>query len=358
VFEPATSHPLRRLARPFHSSASHSIRRRPHYASIKAEDLAKLEAAAAKDYPQLDTTDQALLAKRYSPSQIAAIRAAESAVDTRDLYTQGHKRTDDHRITYEDDDFSVVDGVLDRQPQKKGWSVGPGESMKIEFKTDEELELAYQNWCVDMAVKYTKNLTVDLPLIEEEDDAFTQSLFAEWEKFATNPRSLFNASSEEVYKMMEDPAYDTYAPQLPKLDDPLVKQTITAARAEIDPNMQRLQHRMGWSINDIRRIRTKVLVTRRVVNQTKMGKVASMYYLSVAGNGNGLMGIGEGKSTEPEDARRQSILAAIRNIRPIPRYENRTIYGEVFGKVGGVELYLRGKAPGTSPALLSSLSIR
>jgi ribosomal protein S5 len=43
---------------------------------------------------------------------------------------------------------------------------------------------------------------------------------------------------------------------------------------------------------------------------------------------------------------------AIRNMQPIPRYENRTIYGDVKGKVGATELQLRGIGHGVRSLLL------
>ena len=102
----------------------------------------------------------------------------------------------------------------------------------------------------------------------------------------------------------------------------------------------------GFTRDQIRRFRTKVLVEKRVTTVTRLGKIPSMYNLAVAGNGKGLLGIGEGKADEPETARQQATMAAIRNMVPIPRYEGRTIYGDVKGKVGAVELELMTRPPG------------
>ncbi|KAG9540659.1 hypothetical protein KCU71_g19643, partial [Aureobasidium melanogenum] len=52
------------------------------------------------------------------------------------------------------------------------------------------------------------------------------------------------------------------------------------------------------------------------------------------------------KSGEDEDAIRQAQYAAIRNMKPIPRYENRTIFGEVEGKVGASVVQLSSRPPG------------
>lgn len=115
----------------------------------------------------------------------------------------------------------------------------------------------------------------------------------------------------------------------------------------IDPHLLRLCQQTGMTQDEIKRIRVKNLVAHRVVNQTRMGKIQSLYYLTIAGNQNGMVGIGEGKAVEDEDGRRQAMMNAIRNMRPIARYEERTIYGEVEGKVGAAVVKLSSRPPGT-----------
>jgi small subunit ribosomal protein S5 len=116
----------------------------------------------------------------------------------------------------------------------------------------------------------------------------------------------------------------------------------------IDPHLLRLCQQTGMTTDEIKRIRVKNLVAHRVVNQTRMGKIQSLYYLTIAGNQNGMVGIGEGKAVEDEDGRRQAMMNAIRNMRPIARYEERTIFGEVEGKVGAAVVKLSSRPPGTS----------
>lgn len=115
---------------------------------------------------------------------------------------------------------------------------------------------------------------------------------------------------------------------------------------EPDPHMLRLCQQTGMTKDEIKRVRVKNLVMHRVVNQTRMGRVQSLYFLTIAGNQNGMVGIGEGKAAEDEDGRRQAMMNAIRNMRPIPRYEERTIYGEVEGKVGASVVQLSSRGPG------------
>ncbi|KAK5165402.1 28S ribosomal protein S5, mitochondrial [Saxophila tyrrhenica] len=117
-------------------------------------------------------------------------------------------------------------------------------------------------------------------------------------------------------------------------------------KEETDPHMLRLCQQTGMTKEEIRKIRVKNLVMHRVVNQTRMGKIQSLYYLTIAGNQDGMVGIGEGKAAEDEDGRRQAMMNAVRNMKPIPRYEERTIYGEVQGKVGASVVQLSSRGPG------------
>lgn len=116
---------------------------------------------------------------------------------------------------------------------------------------------------------------------------------------------------------------------------------------EPDPHMLRLSQQTGLSKQEISRLRVKNLVCHRVVNQTRMGKIQSLYYLTIAGNQDGMVGVGEGKAAEDEDGRRQAMMNAIRNMKPIPRYEERTIYGDVRAKVGATVVELSSRPPGT-----------
>ena len=129
---------------------------------------------------------------------------------------------------------------------------------------------------------------------------------------------------------------------------------------ETDPHMLRLCQQTGMTKDQIRRIRVKNLVSHRVVNQTRMGKIQSLYYLTIAGNQDGMVGIGEGKAAEDEDGRRQAMMNAIRNMKPVPRYEERTIFGEVEGKVGAAVVRLSSRPPGmfsTSPHIAPLQSV-
>jgi small subunit ribosomal protein S5 len=129
----------------------------------------------------------------------------------------------------------------------------------------------------------------------------------------------------------------------------MVRQTRRLSSEEDeDPRQKRLLQYLNWDKKQLRSIRVKTLVVHGVTNQTRMGKIRSMYYLTIAGNQDGLLGVGEGKSVEPDEGRKQSVMAAIRNMRPVPRYENRTTFGNLERKVGATKVQLFSRPPGKS----------
>ena|SRR5271156_4850927 len=102
----------------------------------------------------------------------------------------------------------------------------------------------------------------------------------------------------------------------------------------------------GYSAEFIQGLKTRRLVRRWVRNQTRMGKIPSYYTLSIAGDENGLIGFGEGKSSEPDIADRMAEMRAIKDMKPILRFEERTVYGELFGKFGATRIEIRARNPG------------
>lgn len=145
------------------------------------------------------------------------------------------------------------------------------------------------------------------------------------------------AQEEDVEAMLKN---------APKITTSSQEKTRAQHAEELDPRILRVSQQTGLPPSEIIKIKVKNLVNHRVVNQTRMGKIQSLYFLTIAGNGNGMIGIGEGKAAEDEDGRRQAMMNAIRNMRPVPRYEDRTIFGNVTGKVGASVVELSARPPG------------
>lgn len=247
---------------------------------------------------------------------MAAIEAGEAAIDPHDLAIQGTMREDPMAFEYTDD-FSKIHPVIDKPVRAPEENIDP----KLRYKSEDEI-------AGDFA-KFVRDLPENASRLD-------------YMKFVDNMR--LTVGKEEA----ERNPPSSLAPEIPKGLKALQRPGTKVGEADIDPAMKRLMRQTGLSLQDIRRFRVKNLVSHRVVNQTRMGKIQSQFYLTVAGNGKGLLGIGEGKSAEPEDARRQAVFNAIRNAQPIPRYEDRTIYGDVKVKMGAVEIELMTRPPGTS----------
>lgn len=277
-------------------------------------ELTPKQAAVLKNLKPYTEKDKAKLRNAYTPAQFAALEAGEEAVDAQDIAQQATIREDPMAFEYFDD-FSKIHPVIDKAVKAPKENYDP----KLRYKNEDEIAEDFAKFIQNMPDKPTR-----LDYIKFRDNL---RLTVGKEEAERNPRS-------------------SMAPEIPKGLDALQRPGIKSGEAEVEPAMKRLMRQTGFSLDEIRRFRIKNLVMHRVVNQTRMGKIQSMYYLTVAGNGRGLLGIGEGKSTEPEDARRQAHFNAIRNVQPIPRYEDRTIFGDVRVKIGAVELELMTRPPG------------
>ncbi|KAM3424724.1 hypothetical protein BST61_g6711 [Cercospora zeina] len=233
--------------RSFSTSPSHQRRIRNNLPSRSSAQLREEDALRHRLRPYT-AREQKLLALKYTPEQMEAIRAGERAISSEDLLRQGRFRTDPMRLDYIDD-FATVRPV------------------------------------VDATTAQLKEMDSDR-LLEGQQ--------------STIGAALSNTKPNKDKGRKED-------------------------QEETDPHMLRLSQQTGLSKEEIRRIRVKNLVSHRV---------------------NGMLGIGEGKAAEDEDGRRQAMMNAIRNMKPIPRYEERTIYGEVEAKVGASVVKLSARPPG------------
>lgn len=151
--------------------------------------------------------------------------------------------------------------------------------------------------------------------------------------------------SQEIPKI-EDPRWQ-YADSADYADEESEEQDDTGGASDESASAwKQLAKRLGQPVDKIEKYRMRPLVINRVVNQTRLGKIDSQYVLCVVGDENGIVGLGEGKAADTEVAIQMAHLNAVRNMKPIRRYERRTIFGEVVGKVGAVELKLNARPPG------------
>ncbi|KAG6840221.1 hypothetical protein C0991_008082 [Blastosporella zonata] len=88
------------------------------------------------------------------------------------------------------------------------------------------------------------------------------------------------------------------------------------------------------------------LIHRRIVQQTGKGKIPRMYCLMVVGNGNGMVGLGQGKDEDVPRAERKAFAQAVRNMDWVERFENRTIWTDMETKLGSTQIILRPRPVG------------
>ncbi|PAV15463.1 ribosomal S5 domain 2 [Pyrrhoderma noxium] len=88
------------------------------------------------------------------------------------------------------------------------------------------------------------------------------------------------------------------------------------------------------------------LVKRRITQQTGKGKKHRMYQLVVVGNGDGLVGYGEGKHEEMSEAHNKAYIEAVRNMDAVDRFEHRTIWTDMSIKFGSTRILMRPRPVG------------
>lgn len=323
--------------RQFHPSLAPLQNRKPQYPNIKAPENDSTDgqrpALKPEHFGAYTAEEKERLAKEYTEAQLEAIEAGESAIDPKDMAEQFHPRDDPMQFKYLDD-FSVIEPGIDRHVREP------------ESNTNHHIQLKTEDDFVDDFSQF---------FAEMPDDASG----ADFVRFADELR-LTKGSDLGELRPNSALVPDLFGPG-ETIDEPRTEEQKTAAERgekerslvaeEMTDAMKSLLLATGYTEQQVNSFRTKTLVAHSVTNQTRLGKVRRAYRLSVAGNGNGLLGIGEGKSDEAADAKTQSLYRAIRNMQPVPRYENRTIFGDVKGKVGAVELQLMHRPPGkmTSP---------
>lgn len=292
----------------------------------------------AADFKPYTPAELSQLRQHYTPAQMRAILAGERAVSPHDLATQTRFRTNDPWAIEYATDFAHHHPVLDKPIRAPESHHDPTQR----FKTADEIK--------DDVTDFIARLP----------DSPTGQEFLDWRDHEARlmvgkeaaEREPIHYLAPEIPKGIPGLA-DRARKKKQKKEPPTANPTSSSSSGgsqreeEISPALARLMKQTGLTSEEIKRFRTKLLVSHRVVNQTRLGKIQSLYYLAVAGSPTrGLLGIGEGKSAEAGDARQQALFAAIRNLTPIPRYEHRTIFGDVKGKVGGVELELFNRPPG------------
>lgn len=91
---------------------------------------------------------------------------------------------------------------------------------------------------------------------------------------------------------------------------------------------------------------SRVLMSRVVTQQTGKGKIARQAVLVCIGNGDGLVGYGEGKDGEWQRALEKANIEALRALDRVERFEQRTLFTELKTKLGSTKVILRPRPVG------------
>ncbi|KEF53041.1 uncharacterized protein A1O9_10949 [Exophiala aquamarina CBS 119918] len=330
--------------RQFHSS-SVQHNRKPRFPSVKHNDrkapthpLSYLKDRADKFF-----AEDGAAPERYSPQQRAAIEAAKKFGTLQHIKdSPGRMRAEPWTMDYFDD-LTTIDPVIDKPVRAPWTNIDDAQRMKDEDEIAEDF--------IEEAMKKTSLETwVDEDGVEHLVPGAGEN---EWMEFDKNQRLTTGREESELAPR------SALAPDLPNLSErkKLPKearsnktdeegQAFLAQREAPSPALVALMQMTGYSSKEISQLRVKTIIFHSVTNQTRLGKIRRAYMLSVAGNGNGLIGIGEGKSMEMSDARLQSQYRAIRNMQPILRYEDRTVFGDLKAKFSATELELYPRPPG------------
>ncbi|GFP58286.1 hypothetical protein ACSS6W_005485 [Trichoderma asperelloides] len=392
-----------------HTSIPRASKRRSRFRNVKAEEMGLLNPERLAKYrqekfPEYTKEELEILKSKYTPEQLEALKAAEEAINPDDLIFQGRLRDDPYRPQYIED-YTTLDPRYDVKPEIEGtpwepqwlnpsdWADKYGSKLAdlTDKKTSEQLTKAMVRALrrvkesngaelIDLTDEELVDLEKDPELLKkyliEEDgedkradaEAATitqeqvmkldQAINEEWKKELSKISDGLDSGEIEPsnLELIEDgPAgssrlHSAEAPELGKV--PGVEGLYKSAADPEDEGMdddgryQEIKRLTGMSLRDIQSIYRKVLVTRWVSNQTRLGKVRSTSVVAIAGNGNGRLGLGIAKSTEAGLAAETAQLLAIRNMKPIRRYENRTIYGKSTSKVSGTVVELFSRPPG------------
>jgi len=370
AFQSPTSSNTLSTSKPLPQHLLPSTRRPSNLNPQKEAELAnistKLSEAAALFRPYTPREIQ-LLRLKYTPSQVAAILAGEKTINLQDLAAQGSMRTDQMTIDYKDD-LSAIMPHIDHTVRGLDKDVDPD----IQFLSDEETKVKVVEWYENIYGK-----------AQEQDDLKENTETSKLEEELADQRAGLEAGlypgdglspSERMERMVhfarerdgidDDAEFERFAgqestfmfspkgklgmqktslqPDLPVTRDPRVQ----LVDESLDQYADAFNRETGLGRDAQRSINSALLVTHRVVNQTRLGKIQSHYCLSVAGNGSGMLGIGEATSTEMTNAVNKSAFDAMKNMKPVPMYEKRTIFGESGAKVGASIVKLSARPSG------------
>ncbi|GLB40802.1 putative universal ribosomal protein uS5 family protein [Lyophyllum shimeji] len=88
------------------------------------------------------------------------------------------------------------------------------------------------------------------------------------------------------------------------------------------------------------------LIHKRITQQTGKGKIHRQFVLMVVGNGDGMVGLGQGKDGDALCTEVKAFVRAVRNLDWVEQFERRTIWMDIEMKLGTMQLIMRPRPVG------------
>lgn len=172
----------------------------------------------------------------------------------------------------------------------------------------------------------------------------TQELFAFDRQLDVNPkRQLVSSQSNSVHLINDPPVFrpppgkpQAYAPPAAAFQETTTVLSGNDAAAQAS----------DLSLQEVMSLHRYALVIKRVSQMTPKGKIPTMFAMVVVGNGNGIVGLGQGKHALAARAIDKAFVQAVRDLTAVDRFENRTIWGSRKDHWGATEIEMWSRPPG------------
>lgn len=175
-------------------------------------------------------------------------------------------------------------------------------------------------------------------------DALKEGLARFDPKYDVHPEKNWRTgpnSMHEIFLINEDPPMSRTASGAIENNSP-------SSTAPDQAVMNALANSTQFTLNELRDFHKYPLVIHRVASMTDKGKQLSMYALVVAGDGNGLLGVGEGKHENVAQAIDKAFNQAVKNMGVVERFEDRTVWGDRKDKYCATKIEMWSRPPGLS----------
>ncbi|WPK26306.1 hypothetical protein PUMCH_003655 [Australozyma saopauloensis] len=164
----------------------------------------------------------------------------------------------------------------------------------------------------------------------------------EWDEPIMYPNQGINATPYPRIPQMQ--ALDNLGMQLRFKEKDAIRGPSKRSRFQFFEELHKLT---GMDVDYMRLLYMRPIHMKRVSCQTSKGKIPNFFCITVVGDRNGMLGLGQGKSRDGmRTALEKAHWDAIKNLQPIPRYEKRTIVGEMNYKYHAVKLFMKPAPPG------------